>query len=69
MAPDKGDHDGVQKRKQQKISDFFASKKFSPQLKKVRIPPVKKQCLEGDEGNPPTLVNKSEKRVHEEKAQ
>lgn len=50
VAPDKGHHDGVQKRKQQKISDFFASKKVSPQLKKVRIPPVKKQCLEEDEG-------------------
>ena len=65
---EKDQRDGVQKRKQGKISDVFY-KTLLPTIEEESSPPVKKQCLEEDERNPPKHGNKSGKRVYEEKAQ
>ena len=67
-ALEKDQRDGVQKGKRRKISDFFI-KQPSLQSEEESTPPVKKQCLEDNECNPPKLGNKSEKKVYEEKAQ
>ena len=74
-ALEKNQHDGVEKRKRRKISDFFI-KQHSLQSEEESTPPVKKQCLEENERNPPKHRrnppkhrNNSEKKVYEEKAQ
>ena len=60
---EKDQRDGVQKGKRRKISDFFY-KTLLPTIEEESTPPVKKQCLEEDERNPPKHGDKSEKRVY-----